>query len=660
MVIPDDCSSWQEYIAKLDSLTGIESVTTFFVANSLLGKLGLVIIGITASAAIFTGIIGAYRATTRILSTMAEDSIISNKFLVTSFCIMFIMIISIMISFLGRNALNWFVELTSFCAVIGFGYTSASAMKIAKTEKKHSVFITGIAGLVVSMVFGGVHLISKIHSVSTMSAPSFLLLALWCLIGFVFYWRTMKQSSLPDFNGISTSSTVLFCLLFYCTLMWYIKALFSKNGSANFHTYVIRYSIIMMAVVGLGLAVMLYVQTTLRNKHQKLEREKIHAEESNKAKTQFLFNMSHDIRTPMNAIVGYAHLAEQEENIPPNIKDYIDKINISSNHLLTLINDILEMGQIENGSFELMSEPNNIYETVNSAYEMFRTQMEEKNITYTFDSSGLKDVWAEFDKNRFIRAVLNLLSNAYKFTPDGSSVTLTLKQKNSANEDLGVYELSVRDSGIGMTKEFADNVFEVFARERTSTVSRIQGTGLGMAITKGIIEAMGGTIDVDTAPGRGTIFTINVSFRLADEIKDETDGKEKARQVDLKGTRVLLVEDNEINREIAKMILTQAGCDVETAENGLDAVETISSNEANRFDVVLMDIQMPVMDGYTATARIRALEDKQKADIPIVAITANAFKEDEIAALEAGMQAHIAKPLDVDKMMNTLSRVLDK
>ncbi len=656
---PSGFSSWQEYVANIDSLSGIETVTTFFVANAHLGKAGLVIVGIAAFSAIFTGIIGAYRATTRILSTMAEDKIISNKFLMTSFCIVFIMIISIVISFLGRNALNWFVELTSFCAVIGFGYTSASAMKIAKANNDRTVFATGVVGLIVSGVFAVVHMASKVDTVSTMSAPSFLLLAVWCLIGFAFYWRTMKHSPNTEFNGISTSSIVLFCLLFYSTLMWYVKSILAVVGTENSRELILKCSIILMTVVGLGLAVMLYVQTALRNRHQKLEREKIHAEESSKAKSQFLFNMSHDIRTPMNAIVGYAHLADQEKNIPPTIKEYLEKIKISSNHLLSLINDILEMGQIENGSFDLVTEPNNLFETVNSAYEMFRTQMEEKHIDYTFDSAGLKDVWAEFDKNRLTRAVLNLLSNAYKFTPEGGSVALKLKQKNSANEDLGVYELSVRDSGIGMTKEFAENVFEVFARERTSTVSRIQGTGLGMAITKGIVEAMGGTIAVDTAPGKGTQFTINVSFALTKEMA-ETHEQTDAAQIDISGTRILLVEDNEVNREIAKMILLQAGCEVETAENGLDAFEKVESNEAGRFDIVLMDIQMPVMDGYTATAKIRALDEPQKANLPIVAITANAFREDAIAALEAGMQAHIAKPLDVDKMMKTLSDILNQ
>ena len=654
-VIPKQFDSWKDYIANLDSQTGINSVTTFFAADSMLGKVGLIIVCIAAFAAIFTGIIGAFRATTRILTTMAEDKIISRKFLINSFSIVFIMMISILISFLGRNALIWFVELTSLCAVIGFGYTSASAMKIAKGEKNKTVQVTGLIGLVVSLIFAAVHLISRVNTISTMSSQSFLFLAIWCLIGFMFYWRTMKLSSLADFNGISTSSTVLFCLMFYSTLMWYVKKIISAEDSESFRTDVLKYTIVMMVIVATGLAVMLFVQTTLRNKHQNLQIEMIRAEEGSKAKSQFLFNMTHDIRTPMNAIVGYAHLAKLEENIPPRIEDYINKIDYSSKHLLSLINDILDMGQIESGRLELNNEPCDIYETIKSTFDIFKEQMNEKNITFTFDAENISNRWVELDRNRLVRAILNFLSNAHKFTPEGGSVTLGLCQKDSDDESIGRYEISVSDSGIGMTEEFADKVFEVFARERSSTVSRIQGTGLGMAITKGIIDAMDGSIDVVTAPGKGTRFTVRVAFKLADEIAQSN--SESNKQPDLSGIKILLVEDNEINSEIAVMILSHSGCEVETAENGLVAVNTIKDRPAGTFDIVLMDIQMPVMDGYTATAEIRALDDESKASIPIIAMTANAFKEDEEAAFNAGMQAYISKPLDVDKMLKTIAKI---
>ena len=656
-VVPERFGSWQEYVANIGSLSGVESVSTFFAAESMLGTVGLVIVSVAAFAAILTGIIGGYRATVRMLSTMAEDKIISRRFLITSFSIVCVMLLSILISSLGRSALIWFVELLSFCAVIGFGYTSASALKIARKEKNKKIQATGLIGLIISLIFVVVHLISEIHSISTMSAQSFLFLAVWCLIGFFFYWRTMIHSSLADINGVSVSSTVLFCLMFYCTLMWYVKTIISIEHSDQFLSQVIWYTVVMAVIVAVGLAVMLFVQTTLRKKHQKLEREMIRTEESSKAKSQFLFNMTHDIRTPMNAIVGYAHLAKQEKDIPPKIEEYLDKIGVSSKHLLTLINDILDMGQIESSKFVLSSEPCEIYETIHSAFDMCRTQMEEKHITYTMDAAGLEDRWVLTDRNRLMRVVLNFLSNAYKFTPEGGSVTLRLTQKGRADENTGLYEFSVRDSGIGMTKEFAEKVFEAFARERSSTVSRIQGTGLGMAISKGIIEAMGGTINVVTAPGEGTEFIVNVPFELTDAV--DTKDEETDDQVDLNGVKILLAEDNEINQEIAVMILSQAGCIVETAENGQDAVNKVKESPAGTFDIVLMDIQMPVMDGFTATGLIRALDDKQKADIPVVAMTANAFKEDERAALAAGMQAHIAKPFDVEKMLATISAVLN-
>ncbi|MBR1481966.1 MAG: response regulator, partial [Ruminococcus sp.] len=573
----------------------------------------------------------------------------------TSFCILFIMVISILISGLGRNAMDWFVELTSFCAVVGFGYASISALKIARDEKNRRVQITGFIGLAVSVIFGMVLLASKIATVETMSAPSFLLLALWCLAGFFFYWRTMRQSNLSDYHGVSNSSIVLFCLLFYAAMMWYVKSLIADSSAADFTAVVIRDSVILFLVAGAGLCMMLYVQNMLRKRHERLEREVIHAEESGKAKTQFLFNMSHDIRTPMNAIIGYAHLASQEEDVPPKIRDYIEKIDTSGKHLLTLINDILEMGQIENGKLELQAEPNNLLETVRTAYEMFRIQMENKHITFTLDTSRVRREWVMFDRNRFLRVILNLLSNAYKFTPEGGSVTMTLCQI-SENDETAAYELTVADTGIGMSKEFAENVFEAFARERTSTVSHTQGTGLGMAITKNIVELMGGSVTVVTAPGEGTAFTAHLPLAVAEPPQEDTE--DEAAPVDFSTVRLLLAEDNEINRDIVTMILSQTGCQVEAAADGQQAVEMVSRSAPGYYDVVLMDIQMPVMDGFAATRAIRSLSDERLSRIPIIAITANAFREDELAAKEAGMQAHIAKPLDVDKMLRTISEVL--
>ncbi|MBO4779548.1 MAG: response regulator, partial [Selenomonadaceae bacterium] len=332
----------------------------------------------------------------------------------------------------------------------------------------------------------------------------------------------------------------------------------------------------------------------------------------------------------------------------------------SSQHLLSLINDILDMSRIESGKMELELEGMNVVAALDDVRDMFATQMSGKKINFIVDTSNVRDKFIVCDKNRLNRVLLNLLSNAYKFTPEGGKISVTLNQVSEAQDGAADYELRVKDSGIGMTPEFAAKVFEAFERERTSTVSKIQGTGLGMAITKSIIDLMGGTIQVITAPGQGTEFVINCTFNLADEMhEDIADENSSAAQViDFTNKKLLLADDIEVNREIAKMLLEGAGFIVDTATDGRDVVEKVAASKVGDYDAVLMDIQMPVVNGYDAAKKIRALPDKELAQIPIIAMTANAFSEDVKAALDAGMNAHIAKPIDVPKMMATLAKII--
>ena len=410
---------------------------------------------------------------------------------------------------------------------------------------------------------------------------------------------------------------------------------------------------------------------TINNQQEELKRNqaeliaaKTRAEEGSKAKSQFLSNMSHDIRTPMNAIIGYTNLAQRKGTTLADIKDFLKKIDSSSKHLLALINDVLEMSRIESGKMEIEPIDTDLKQTLDEVRDMFNTQMQGKEINFVVDTSGVKNSYVMCDKNRFNRVLLNLLSNAYKFTPKGGKISVTLKQLGDAKDDSADYELRVKDSGIGMTKEFAAKVFEAFEREKTSTVSGIQGTGLGMAITKSIIDLMNGNIKVETAPGQGTEFIVNVSFKLSDKIpeveEDDEQVEESAQEINFEGMRLLLADDIEVNREIAVMILETAGFEVDTAENGQQVVEKLSASEPNYYAAVLMDIQMPIMDGYAAARAIRELENKELAKVPIIAMTANAFSEDVQHAKDAGMDDHIAKPIDVPKMMETLKKVVSK
>ncbi len=555
-----------------------------------------------------------------------------------------------------------------------------------------------------------------------------------------------------------------------------------------------RNSLVQLALVVLMLLAVFCIYLSVRRKNEKLNYQRIQAEESNRAKSTFLSNMSHDIRTPMNAIIGFTNLAIQSKESMERVQGYLSKILASSNHLLTLINDVLEMSRIESGKIYLDETECNLSEILHDLNTIIIGQIEGKQQELLMDAVDVINEDVYCDKLRLNQILLNLLSNAIKFTPSGGKISVQFKQKEEAPEGYGAYELRVKDSGIGMTQEFADKVFTPFERERTSTVSGIQGTGLGMSITKSIVDLMDGRIEVNTAPEQGTEFIIHVNFRLQETqreytpiaeltgvkalvVDDDFDacdaatrmllklgmqsewtlsgkeavlrtkqsvslndafgvyiidwrlpdlgGVEVARQiraivgdsapilimtaydwsniedearaagvnafcskpmfmsdlqatlskaigqqvmipeaseepidtVDFTGKRVLLVEDNELNREIANEILSQAGFEIEAAEDGSIAVEMVEQSAPGYYDLILMDVQMPIMNGYEATRAIRSLENKELASMVIIAMTANAFEEDKKAALDAGMNDHIAKPIDIEVLFEVLGKV---
>ena len=389
--------------------------------------------------------------------------------------------------------------------------------------------------------------------------------------------------------------------------------------------------------------------------NEQLEAKLSAAEEASKAKSFFLSNMSHDIRTPLNAIIGYTSLANRDGVTYEEKSGYIGKIEKAGRQLLDIVNDVLDMSRIESGKLILEPTCVNLEHCVREADDLVRTQLDAKGIELTV-SSDVAHKWVLCDKVMLDRALMNLLCNAGKFTEENGSVSLRLTELPGSDET-GTYEIRVKDTGIGMSPEFVEHLFTPFERERTSTVSKTQGTGLGLAITKSIIDLMDGSISVQTEKGKGTEFIITVSFPI-EEPEEEVRSEEEDFSFD--GMRALLVEDNMINMEIAQLLLEQAGFLIETAENGKIALEMTAASEPGYYDVILMDIQMPIMDGYAATQAIRALPDARLAGVPIIAMTANAFQEDVKKAEEAGMNGHIGKPLDIPEMKATLQRVLKK
>ena len=377
---------------------------------------------------------------------------------------------------------------------------------------------------------------------------------------------------------------------------------------------------------------------------------------ANLAKREFLFNMSHDIRTPMNAIIGFTALAQTHIDDRGQVEDYLKKISVSSQHLLSLINDVLDMSRIESGKVTLEAKPVHLPELVHELRDIIQAVVSKKDLSLTLDTVGVENEDVIADPLRLEQILINVLANAVKFTPDGGQIGLWIVQKDTAPAGYADFEFHIKDNGIGMSEEFQKHIFEQFARERTSTVSKIQGTGLGMAITKSLVDMMGGRITVKSEQGKGSEFTISLRFPIGEAKTGQTPPAAKASA--FTGKKLLVVEDNELNLEIASTLLKEAGFEVDTAENGKIAVEKVEAASADRYDLILMDIQMPEMDGYEATRRIRALPDAKKAALPIVAMTANAFEDDRKNALHAGMNGHIAKPLDIQKLFQVLSELL--
>lgn len=383
------------------------------------------------------------------------------------------------------------------------------------------------------------------------------------------------------------------------------------------------------------------------------------AQEANQAKSAFLFSMSHDIRTPMNAIVGYTELLSKNLNDEEKAKGYIGKIKASNEFLLSLINNVLEMARIESGKEILDEKPCNISELNETIASIFEGQMKTKNINFVkeFEVKN-KDVICDTTKLREI--LLNIIGNAWKFTPEGGTISVKITENESAKEGFVEYKYEIEDTGIGMSEDFLPHIFEEFSRERNSVHSNISGTGLGMPIVKRFVELMGGTIEVESVLHEGSKFTVNVPLKIASD--EEISGNaSKEEEIDISlflEKRILLAEDNDLNAEIAAAILGEFGFEIERARDGKECVDMLVNAEEGYYDIILMDIQMPVMNGYEATKTIRALDNEKLKNMPILAMTANAFEEDKKNAKAAGMNGHIAKPFATKELLMTLAKAL--
>lgn len=382
------------------------------------------------------------------------------------------------------------------------------------------------------------------------------------------------------------------------------------------------------------------------------------AESANRAKSTFLFNMSHDIRTPMNAIIGYADLAARHSDEPAKLEKYMENIQVCGQNLLMLLNNVLDLARIENDKTEMEYSVSDVEKDFRNCIAMFRNQADSKGQTLTV-TTQLQYPYIYADIPHMTEVCTNLVSNAVKYTGAGGTIRCGVTQKPGEKEGWCDTVVTVADNGIGMSQEFQKHIFEPFERERTSTVSKVEGSGIGMGIVKKLVGLMGGTVEVESKIGVGSTFTVTIPCRIA--LQEEAQAKREinpSNQKCLCGTRILLTEDNDLNAEIATELLQEEGCTVDRAKDGVECVDMLEKAADGTYQLILMDVQMPVMNGYDATKVIRRMDDPQKANIPIVAMTANAFSEDKQVALDAGMNDHIAKPIDMSVLVPTLRKYL--
>lgn len=418
-------------------------------------------------------------------------------------------------------------------------------------------------------------------------------------------------------------------------------------------------------IFSLLIATVFYLTSSKKHRERQyeaeLEKSAEQAKNANEAKTRFLFNMSHDIRTPMNAIVGFSGLLEKNLQNEKKAKEYLGKIQSSSNLLLRIINQVLEMARIESGTAVLQLKAEDMDALFHRVNTVFEEDVRKKNLQYQV-VLDVRHHYAVCDETKLQEIMLNIISNAIKYTPEGHSIHVEIHESVSENPSKVRYIFSCEDTGIGMSEEYLPHIYEEFSREHTTTENKVPGTGLGLPIIKSMIELMGGSIQVESRLGIGTKFTVDLSFDIAskEEVYGSQDTIKSSAIHTIKGKRILLVEDNELNAEIAKTVLEDVGALITRAENGQQAVELFKEKPAGTFDAILMDLMMPVMDGYTATRKIRSLEHSDAKTIPIIAMTANAFQEDAEKCIAVGMNAHLAKPLDIEKMMITICRLVNK
>lgn len=697
-VLPQGYTSWESYIEDLGTFEGIASQPTFHAAYKTLGNAGKYILGTAAFGAIITGLISNYVALSRLISNMSEDGMIPKRIgaaaknNVPRNAILTILGISIILPFFGRTAISWIVDVTTVGATGAYALASASAWKTARRENNKKMIGFGITGIIISLLFALEFLIPNLIDITTLSTESYLILSLWSISGFVYFRIFLQKDKERRLGRSLVAWVVLLGLIIFTSSVWMRQTIDnSQKQSVENSTYYLNKalrntddsistttvsfirdeldsvnktidmaSFIQICLIIVSLIILLNIYSIIMKREKQTEVEKIIAEENSRAKTSFLSNMSHEIRTPMNAIIVLDNIALKNPDLAPETRDQLEKIGSSANHLLGLINDILDMSRIESGKMVLKHEEFSFKEFLDQINIMINGQCLDKGLEYECSIIGEVNERYIGDGMKLKQVLINILGNSVKFTPTPGKVSLTVEQI-AKFDGYCTLRFIAKDTGIGMSKEYIPKIFEAFSQEKSHDANKYVSTGLGMAITKNIVTMMNGDIEVESEKGKGTTFTVTVTLTEASSAVISADTQnliDPAGNTDLAGKRVLIAEDIDINAEILIALLEMEEIDSEHAENGKIAVEMFTNNPEGYYDAILMDMQMPVMDGLTASRAIRDIDRGDAKTIPIIALTANAFDEDVQKSLQAGLNAHLYKPIEPDKLFGTLKKLI--
>ena len=696
---PEGSSSWVDYTSNLDNYSGTASQPTFNAAESALGDTGSMILGVAALGAIFTGLIGNYIALSRLITSLSGDGLFpewigkKDKRFVPKNAILGILAVSVILPFFGRTAISWIVDVTTVGATIAYALASASAWKTARLAKDKKNMVAGMAGITISLLFALEFLIPNVIDVSTLSTESYLILAVWSIGGFLYFRLFLRRDKERRMGHSIVAWVVLLALIIFTSSVWmhqmtdeaiehsvetlsdyhitheagspadtdHVEFIRSELDQVDRALHVASY--IQIGLIVISLIILLRIYGIMQKREKQVEIEKALAEESSRAKTSFLSNMSHEIRTPMNAIIGLDNIALRDPDLTPRTREHLEKIGASADHLLGLINDILDMSRIESGRMVMKNEEFSFREFLDQINIIINGQCQDKGLHYECNIVGQVGDYYYGDDMKLKQVMINILGNSVKFTETPGIVTLTVEQLTES-EGHCTMKFTMKDTGIGMDQEYIPKIFETFSQEDGTSTNKYGGSGLGMAITKNFVEMMNGEIQVESEKGVGTTFTVIVTLEASSRSANEEQSlKETETGSDtgiLAGKRVLMAEDVEQNAEILADLMDMEEIESEHALNGQEAVRMFSEKETGYYDVILMDVRMPVMDGLTATKTIRELDRPDAKTIPIIAMTANVFDEDVERSLQAGMNAHLSKPVEPERLYETMARLISE